>query len=216
MRAGIDVTEENAVKIAVYGATGMVGSRVVAEAAARGIDVIAVSRSGRSVDGAKESVAAELGDTARLLELAADVDAVVVSVPTDRTGGSPQPVIDAHRGIIAAAPRTRLLVVGGAGSLEMGDGLLVDSAGFPDAYKGEARAFTEILADYRSAGDEVDWTLISPSPVIEPGERTGRLVLGTDSPVGDRVSAEDFAVAIVDELLTPAHRRARFTVASGA
>lgn len=203
-------------KIAVYGATGMVGSRVVSEAAARGIEVIAVSRSGREVEGARRSIAAQLGDTARLVELAGEVDAIVISVPTDRTGGSPQPVIDAHRAIITAAPRTRLLVVGGAGSLQVDGELLVDSPGFPDAYKGEATAFTEVLADYRGAGEDVDWTLISPSPVIEPGERTGRPVLGTDSPVGDRVTAEDFAVAIVDELLTPAHRRTRFTAATPA
>ena len=56
--------------------------------------------------------------------------------------------------------------------------------------------------------------MLAPSPVIAPGERTGAYVLGTDSPAGESVSAEDFAVAALDELETPAHRNARFTVAN--
>ena len=77
--------------------------------------------------------------------LAAAADAVVFAVPTDRTGGSPQPVIDAHRTIIEARPATRLLVVGGAGSLEVGDHRLKDEPGFPEAYKPEATAFTQVF-----------------------------------------------------------------------
>lgn len=201
-------------RIVVYGATGMVGSRVVDEANRRGHQIVAVSRSGKDVDGAQESVTADLGDTDRLSELAQDADAVVLSVPPDRTGGSPQPVIDDHRAIIAAEPKTRLFVVGGAGSLEVDGRPLVESPDFPEAYRSEAQAFTTILGDYRAAGDRVDWTMLSPSPVIEPGERTGRPVLGEDSPVGDRVTAEDFAVAALDELEQPQYRGRRFTAAT--
>ncbi len=210
-------------KIVVYGGTGMVGSRVVETALQHGHEVTAVSRSGKAPAGAT-GVAAELGDVEALNRLAAEADAVVFAVPPDRTGGPAQPVIDAHRAIIADRPGARLLIVGGAGSLQVGDalrgelpdypadGLLKDTPGFPAMFLPEASAFTTILDDYRAA-EGLDWTLVSPSPEIAPGERTGYL-LGGDALAGMKVSAEDFADAIVDELETPAHRNARFTVAS--
>ena len=198
-------------KIVVYGATGMVGSQIVQTAVARGHEVTAVSRSGGAVPDAT-SRAADIADTETLTALARDADAVVVAVPPDRTGGPTEPMVEAHRRIIAARPDTRLVVVGGAGSLLAGDGMLVDAPGFPDAYKPEAKAFAAILDDYR-ASTGVDWTYVSPSPVIAPGERTG-YVTGTDSPVGDSVTSTDFADAIVDELEAPAYVGRRFTVAS--
>jgi putative NADH-flavin reductase len=84
--------------------------------------------------------------------------------------------------------------------------------GFPDEYKPESQAFTDILADYR-ASEGLDWTLVSPSPVIAPGERSG-YVLGTDAPVGGSVTTTDFADAILDELESPSYEGRRFTVAS--
>ncbi len=198
-------------KIVVYGASGMVGSQVAEAALARGHEVTAVSRSGTDVAGAT-AIAADIADADTFVALAADADAVVVSIPPDRTGGPAEPMVDAHRRLIAAHPAARLLVVGGAGSLSVGDGLLLDTPGFPDAYKPEAKAFTAILGDYR-ASDGLDWTYVSPSPMIAPGERTG-YVLGTDSPVGDSVTTSDFADAILDELEAPAYKGRRFTVAS--
>lgn len=200
-------------KIVVYGGTGMVGSEIVTEAVRRGHEVTAVSRAGSAADGVT-AVAADLADLDTLTALAAAADAVVFAVPTDRTGGSPQPVIDAHRTIIEARPATRLLVVGGAGSLEVGDHRLKDEPGFPEAYKPEATAFTQVLEDYR-ASEGLDWTLVSPSPMIGPGERHG-YELGQDSPVGDSVTTTDFADAVLDELERPAYQRRRFTVASKA
>ncbi len=200
-------------KIVVYGATGMVGSQITEVAVARGHEVTGVSRTGKPVPGAT-AVAADLADTATVVKLAADADAVVFSIPPDRTGGPAQPTVDAHARIIAAKPAARLLVVGGAGSLEVDGSLLVDSPEFPEPYKPEAKAFTQILADYR-ASEGLDWTLVSPSPVIMPGERHGHVV-GTDSPVGVSVTTADFADAILDELETPAYRGRRFTVASKA
>jgi putative NADH-flavin reductase len=198
-------------KIVVYGATGMVGSHVVEAAVARGHEVTAVSRKGADVPGTV-AVAADLADTHTVSTLAAGADAVVFAIPTDRTGGPAQPTIDAHRAIIEARPASRLIVVGGAGSLQVDGQLLVDAPGFPDAYKPESQAFTQILNDYR-ASDGVDWTVVCPSPMIAPGERAG-YVLGTDSPVGDSVTTADFADAIVDELETPSYKGRRFTVAS--
>lgn len=198
-------------KIVVIGATGMVGSRVVAEAVRRGHEVTAATRNGTDVPGA-HSVAADLTATDAVRALAADADAVVIAVPTDRKGGSAEPVIDAHRELIETPLAARLVVVGGAGSLQVGDHLLKDEPDFPAAYEREATAFTTVLDDYRNSTG-VDWTLISPAPVIAPGEPTG-YVTALDEPAGERVSAEDFADAIVDELEHPQHRGRRFTAAS--
>ena len=200
-------------RITVIGATGMIGSRVVAEAAQRGHDVTALSRSGRDVLGASTAGKLDLSDTAGVREAIDQSDATVIAVPSDRTGGSHEPTIEAHRNLIADPPRQRVLVVGGAGSLVVDGIALKDSAGFPVEYRAEAETFTTILDLYRES-EGVDWTLLSPAPVIAPGVRTGGYVTGADSPVGAEISAEDFAVAVVDELQYPAHRLARFTVAA--
>ena len=114
---------------------------------------------------------------------------------------------DTDRGV-----KGRVLIVGGAGSLQREDGsLLVDSPEFPEEYKAEAQAFVEILNLYRNS--DLTWTMLSPSPAIAPGERTGNITLGTDSPVGGAVSAENFAVAMIDEVENPQHVGTRFTVA---
>ncbi|MEF2155831.1 hypothetical protein V3390_06230 [Luteimonas sp. FXH3W] len=85
--------------------------------------------------------------------------------------------------------------------------------GFPAEYYQEADTFSTVLDLYR-ASQGVQWTMLSPAPMISPGERTGQYRVGTDSPLGDAISAEDFAVAIVDELEKPAHAGKRFAVAN--
>lgn len=108
--------------IAIIGATGMVGSRVVAEAARRGHEVIAASRSGSPVSGASRAIALGLNDTAKVLALINASEATVISIPPDRKGGSHEPILQAHRDLIAAKPSGRFLVVGGAGALEIDGG----------------------------------------------------------------------------------------------
>lgn len=200
-------------KITVIGGTGMIGSRVVAEAARRGHDVTATSRSGKTVEGASATLALKLNDTGAVVKAINGSDATVISVSPDRTGGSHEPTIAAHRGIIDAKPGGRFLVVGGAGSLEVNGTRLKDTAGFPAAYYKEATTFSDILDLYRESSG-LNWTLLSPAPMISPGERTGKYRVGTDSPVGESISAEDFAVAVVDELEEPSHIGSRFTVAN--
>ena len=104
-------------------------------------------------------------------------------------------------------------MVGGAGSLEIDGVRLKDTAGFPSVYYNEATTFSTILDLYR-ASRGLTWTMLSPAPMIAPGQRTGVYRVGSDSPIGDAISAEDFAVAIVDELEKPAHTGTRFTVAN--
>jgi uncharacterized protein len=104
--------------------------------------------------------------------------------------------------------------VGGAGSLLVDGKRLLDDPGFPEIYLAEARIGAESLDYLRGLSEDVDWTYISPAPLIQPGERTGAYHLATDSPAGESISAEDYAVALLDEIEKPAHRRRRFTVAS--
>lgn len=68
--------------------------------------------------------------------------------------------------------------------------------------------------DLYRASRGIDWTMLSPAPMIAPGQRAGIYRVGSDSLIGDAISAEDFAVAIVDELEKPAHTGTRFTVAN--
>jgi hypothetical protein len=200
-------------KITVIGATGMIGSRIVSEAAHRGHQVTALSRSGKSVKGASTATAMELSDTSAVNAATDASDVTVIAVSPDRGGGSHEPTIRAHSNFIAAQPSGRFLVVGGAGSLEIDGVRLMDTAGFPPAYYNEAATFSTILDLYR-ASRGLDWTMLSPPPMIVPGERTGVYRVGSDSPIGDAISAEDFAVAIVDELEKPSHTGSRFTVAN--
>ncbi len=191
----------------------MIGSRIVSEAVHRGHQVTALSRSGKVVKGASIATAMELSDTSAVSAAIDASDVTVIAVSPDRGGGSHEPTIRAHSNFIAAQPSGRFLVVGGAGSLEIDGVRLMDTAGFPPAYYNEAATFSTILDLYR-ASCGLDWTMLSPPPMIAPGERTGVYRVGSDSPIGDAISAEDFAVAIVDEIEKPSHTRSRFTVAN--
>jgi len=198
-------------KIAVYGGTGQVGSRIVAEARGRGHDVTALSRHGGA--GVTVSDAADLD---QVREIAASHDVVVSALGPSRVpGDDPSALADIVRGLTSAVGATRLIVAGGAGSLVVAPGVrLFETPDFPEIYRTEARATAEAFDAVREAGPELDWTYLSPAPEMGPGERTGSYVSGLDEPVGNSISFDDFAVALVDEIERPAHRRQRFTVAS--
>ncbi|AGF72851.1 NAD(P)-dependent oxidoreductase [Corynebacterium halotolerans] len=205
--------------ITVIGATGMIGSAIAAEAAARGHHVIGVSRSGAPSEaaGAIEGVKYRTGDfsdTDAVVELAGESDVLVVSTASGRTTGDWEPVRTAHRGLIAARPGVRLFIVGGAGGLHTGDGTrLIDAGVIPEEYAEEPRTFAQVLDDYLAAPEDLDWVMLAPSPVIEPGEKADSYRLSDDTPAGERVTTGTFAAAALDEIETPAHHRARFTVA---
>ena len=201
-------------KIAVYGATGMIGSRIVAEALGRGHEVIGITRSGGDLPAGVEAVQGNAGDAELTARIATDADVVLSAIGPSRTGGDRREYLADLANLVATLDGKRILVIGGAGSLLIGDQRLVDTPEFPDIYKAEALVAAEALDYFRALGDDVNWTFISPAPVIAPGERTGIFTLGTDSPAGDSVSAEDFAVALIDEIEKPAHIRQRFTLAN--
>jgi putative NADH-flavin reductase len=194
-------------KIALFGATGMVGSRIASEATARGHEVTTLSR----------ATGGDLADPAAVREAATSHDVVVSATGPSRTGDAHEPWLDAVSTLIANAGDARILFVGGAGSLLTPDGTrLLDTDGFPAEYLAEATAGAAALDLFRAAPEAVDWTFVSPSPVIAPGERTGSYATALDTPAGDFISAEDYAVALVDEIEQPRHRRQRFTAATAA
>ncbi|RFU36792.1 NAD-dependent epimerase/dehydratase family protein [Actinomadura logoneensis] len=205
-------------KILLIGATGMIGSRVAAEARARGHEVTGVTRSGR--DG---TARAEARDADAVAKLAGGHDAVVLAVAPPRDGSETvEPLLADGRGVLAGARRAgvrRVVIVGGAGSLEVAPGTrLVDTPDFPDLYRNEALAQGALLDAVRAEAGDLDWTYISPAAEIGPGERTGEFRLGGDRLLADaegnsRISAEDYAVALVDELENPQAVGRRITVA---
>ena len=201
-------------RIAIYGASGMVGSRIAAEAVARGHEVTGLSRGGTStVDG----VTARRGDAADpglAAEVAREHDVVVSALGPSRTEPDEGRFLRTVRNLVDNLGDARLVVVGGAGTLEVDGVRLVDQPDFPAAYKPESLASADVLDHVRGLPDGPDWTYVSPAPVIAPGERTGTYRVALETPAGDRISAEDYAVAILDEIESPQHRRVRFTVAS--
>ena len=195
-------------KIALFGATGMIGSRIAAEALARGHEVTAIARQPKPVDGLPQLnvVAGDVFDASTIATRIEGFDAIASAYAPP--GDDPSKVIEASRSLAAiarAAGIKRLVAVGGAGSLQVAqDKQLVDTDGFPQAYKAVALAHRDALAFYRTVTD-IDWTFFAPAAIIAPGERTGTFRTGADSLLVDadskrKISAEDYAVAFVDEI----------------
>jgi uncharacterized protein len=199
-------------KVALVGATGMIGSRLLAELHRRGHEVTAIVRNPDKVP-TLPKVAPKKGDVfdgKGLAELLKGHDAAISAVHFAQS--DPAKLIAA----VKASGVKRYLVVGGAGSLEVAPGVkLIDTPQFPAQYKTEAAAGGAFLELLRTE-PTLDWTFLSPSAIIAPGERTGKFRLGGDQLLthdkGSNISAEDYAIAFVDELEKPAHSRRRFTV----
>lgn len=200
-------------KIALIGATGFIGSRLLAELTSRGHQVTAIVRNPEKVpQGAGiTALKGDVYDKDGLAALLAGHDAVISAVHF--SASDPATLLAA----VKQSGVARYLVVGGAGSLEVAPGVkLFDTKEFPAIYLDEARKGGAYLDLLKGEGD-LDWTFLSPSALIEPGERTGKFRLGKDQLLVDdngqsRISAEDYAIALVDELEKPAHMRQRFTV----
>ena len=200
-------------KIAIIGATGNVGTRLVNEALNRHHAVSGIARDPSKLT-RRTGLSATMGDVTKpdaLLLLLKGHDAIISSL---RFQG-----IDAEQ-LIELVRRSgvrRYLVVGGAASLEIAPGqILLDSPHFPPAYKPEASAAKAFLDALRNVMD-LDWTFVSPSAFFGPGERTGKFRLAdntllTAADGKSSISYEDYAVAMLDEVENPKHLRGRFTV----
>ncbi|OQW30503.1 MAG: 3-beta hydroxysteroid dehydrogenase [Nitrospira sp. SG-bin1] len=209
--------------IALIGATGFVGSGILREALTRGHEITALVRDpeGLTPHPRLRAQKADVYDVADVARLVAGHDAVISAF---NPGWSNPDIYNLQlkgtRAIIDGVKKAgvkRLLFVGGSGSLEVKPGVQgVDLPGFPEQYKQGALATREALTMLREE-TSLEWSVLSPSADLFPGERTGQFRLGTDQLLRDangesRISIEDFAVAMLDEAERPAHVRRRFTV----
>ncbi len=210
-------------KIALIGASGYVGSAILTEALNRGHHVTAIVQHPDKLPVHKNMKAVK-ADAYSVIEMGrqlANHDAVISAFSPG--GGHPDVYnlqIKGTESIIAGVKISglkRLLVVGGAGSLEVAPGLqLVDTPDFPEQWKQGARGTRDALNLLKNE-DDLDWTFFSPAALLEPGERTGHFRLGGDRPVineagQSRISTQDYAMAMIDELESPQHIRQRFTI----
>jgi uncharacterized protein len=218
-------TKENSMKkIMLIGSNGTIGQRILYEALNRGHQVTALVRDTSGTGEHRKNLGYHTGDIFKPDSVAAaavDHDVVVSAYGPGKS--DPSLVVKAAHALIEALTRVepiRLIAVSGAGSLEVKPGLqLVDAPEFPAEWRAIALAHREALDVYRKAGfAEFDWTAASPAALIAPGTRTGHYRTGTDQLLVDDkgksyISAEDFAVAVVDEIENPHFQGQRFTVA---
>ncbi len=205
-------------KLAIIGATGFVGSGILSESLNRGHEVTAIVQNPEKLPTHPQltSSKADVLDSEALASLVEGHDVVISAFNPgkDESGTGPRSIIDA----VQRAGVKRLLVVGGAGTLEVAPGKrLVDEPDFPSEWKAGALKTAAFLDQLRGE-TELDWVFLSPPAMLAPGERTGKYRVGGDQfMVGDdgqsRISIEDYAVAMIDEAEKPRHSRARFAVA---
>ena len=206
--------------VVLFGATGTLGSRILNELLSRGHNLTAVVRDPSKLEPHENvtETAGDIFDAASVSDAAAGADVVVSAYGPGPE--KPELLLDATRSLIAGVEASgvkRLIAAGGAGSLEVAPGMrLVDTPDFPPEWKAIAIAHADALELLRAS--KLDWTSVCPAAYIHPGERTGKYRVGKDQLlVNDKgqseISAEDFAIAIADEVENPRHLRERFTVA---
>ncbi|MEU9114125.1 NAD(P)H-binding protein [Streptomyces sp. NPDC048483] len=211
--------------IALFGANGTIGSRILNEALQRGHQVTAVVRDPAKITAGHPNLTVTKGDVldpASVAAVAKGQDVVISAVGGGDGPGHLATIKPAAESLVAglrtlgdAAPR--LISVGGAGSLRTPDGKQVwDAEGLPEFLLQIMHAHGDALDHYRTVSD-VRWTNLSPANIIEPGERTGGYRTATEDLITDdegnsRISAEDYAVAVLDEVERPRHIGERFTV----
>lgn len=205
-------------KIFLIGASGMVGSRILAEAVARDHVVVAGARDPSKIAVHKDvaAVKIDVAESAAMAQYARTAD-VIVSAVSPRSGGDPVTEAIANGAAVmaaAAAADKRLMMVGGAGSLNLPDGgAVLDHV--PEIYKSEATGLKAVYTALKTS--TLDWTFFAPAAMIAPGARTGKFRLGKDvlitAPGGEsKISAEDYAVAMLDELERPSFRKSIMTI----
>jgi len=217
-------------KIALFGATGNVGKRIAREALDRGYEVLGVVRDPaqyQARDPRLRLVRGDATDAASVSRVAQGANVVVSAVsPRPDPRGLPAPSLASAASALIAGTREagvrRLVVVGGSSTLEVSPGArLIDTGAVPEEFRAEGREHADALAVYRADAGDLDWVVVRPAAIFQPGERTGTYrTTGDQVPVDDdgqsRVSFEDYAVALVDELEQPQHRREAYGVGAAA
>ena len=210
-------------KIALIGATGFIGSAILSEALARGHQVLAlVSQPEKLTPTSQLTVRGiDVVDTTALTAALADVDLLISAFSGHKSADVAGYYRQGFDSILSAAQHAkvpRFLVVGGAASLKVADGsMLLDNPHFPAEYRGSAEGAWYALQQLR-AQTALSWSYLSPAAEIFPGQKTGQFRLGGDELLVDaegksRIANGDYAVAMLDEAETAAHKNQRFSVA---
>ncbi|MBR7800777.1 NAD(P)-dependent oxidoreductase [Undibacterium fentianense] len=211
-------------KIALIGASGFIGSAIRQELLKRGHQVSALVGHPEKL-ASHPQLLAIASDVQNLEQLRAQVighDAIISAFSGHAQSDTLHYYLNGFKNVLAASKAAgvqRLLVVGGAGSLEVAPGLqLIDTPHFPAEYKATAEGARQALNLLREETN-IQWSMLSPAAVIAPGQHTGKFRLGKDQLLSDaqgesRISVEDYAQAMVDELEQPQHICQRFSIAN--
>lgn len=212
-------------KTALIGASGFVGTAILNELLNRGHEVMAIVRSPEKIKVENDKLTVkgiDVNHTSLLTETLKGTEVVISAYNGGWTNPNLYKDFIAGSEAIQKAVKTtgisRLIVVGGAGSLEIDGKQLVDGEDFPTAYKAGATAARDYLNTLKQEKD-LQWSFFSPAIEMHPGittGRTGKFRLGANSPVfGEEgrstLSVQDLAVVIVDEVENPKHPQQRFT-----
>jgi len=208
--------------IALIGASGFIGSALLKEALSRQHQVTAlVSRPEKITTSAQLTAhATDVQNLAQLTQQLQGFDAVISAFSGHANGDVLGYYVSGIKNIVEATKNAnvnRLLVVGGAGSLEVAPGLqVIDTPDFPQAYRASAEGARQALNLLREES-RLNWTMLSPSAMIAPGQRTNQFRLGKDQLLiatdgKSHISVEDYAVAMINELEQATYPRQRFTV----
>lgn len=206
--------------ILLIGATGMIGSRILNEALARGHSVTALSRNIEHVPSLANvySVKGDVYDVEFVSEYAAKADVIVSALSPRNTDDGVAEAEAFTQALIAIQQKSnkRLLTVGGGSSLQMPNGQSALEL-TPESILPEATGMRKSFALMTLA--DINFTVLAPGGMIAPGERTGNFRIAgrtmLTNPQGGKsnISAEDFAIAMLDEIENPAHFRTIFNVA---
>ncbi len=208
--------------VVVFGASGNIGREISRELVSRGHRVTGVTRGGEIQDFDGTVQPGNATDPDQVAHISRNHDAIISAVgPRHGVDDGTTLFIDVALGLIGGARLAhvqRVIVVGGAGSLEVAPGVrLVDTPEFPEAWKQDALAQATSLEMYRGV-DDLEWTYVSPAAIIESGDRSGHYRTGRDQLLVDedgqsRITYADFASAVVDELERGTSIRHRMSVA---
>ena len=204
-------------KVVLYGATGNSGQRILQELTSRGHHVTAVARDVSKLPPTVTAVKNDLSSVEAIASIIAGADVVVSAYapPQDNTDALVG-VTEREIAAVKKAGAVRLIVVGGAGLLEVAPGVTLIASGYlPEAYLPIAKSHEKALGVLKAS--DINWTYFSPAGYFVPGERTGKFRLGTTNLIANeqgesRISFEDYAIALVDEIEKPAHERGQLSI----
>lgn len=212
-------------KVVLIGATGFVGSAILKEALSRGLNVVAVARHPEKITEKSDHLKVDTLDVLSekaVADFVKGYDAVISAYNPGWTNPNiAEDTLKGYTSIINGVKKAgvkRLQIVGGAGSLFVAPGKTVIDAGFiPNEILAGVKALAQVLTEQLLPEKELDWVFFSPAGTIEPGVRTGKYRLGLDDLIMNaagesKISVEDYAKAMIDELETLKHHRQRFTI----